>query len=349
MKITLKETLAVPSRTYQEHIMSNWVCDRLEELGIPYSYDEMGNVFATKGTANRYPCVAAHMDTVHEMEQITIRTNKHGHLFAINEEGEPAGIGGDDKCGVYLCLQMLQSFDAMKAAFFVSEECGCIGAKASDPKFFSDVAYCIEFDSPCDDIMSFSNDGAQLFQTKGAFYEIAKPLLVRAGVIYWQHHPYTDVSVLRRRHNFPCLNLPAGYFKAHSSSEYVVPQAVQNTLELGIKLVKALGTRKYVYVHEGVDKRTQTVPDKKIKISYLRTHEYGEKLEDYVYPTWSGGYWYGGNTGGSKASRLMGGMQGACTPVNKLAGCAPVDTEAQGKWRGYSYGGDDNGYGYEGV
>jgi hypothetical protein len=36
--------------------------------------------------------------------------------------GKPTGIGGDDKCGVYACLELLKELPNLKAAFFVSEE-----------------------------------------------------------------------------------------------------------------------------------------------------------------------------------------------------------------------------------
>jgi putative aminopeptidase FrvX len=57
-------------------------------------------------------------------------------LKAYNDLGNPTGIGGDDKCGVYACLELLKELPNLKAAFFVSEETGCHGSKKADPNFF---------------------------------------------------------------------------------------------------------------------------------------------------------------------------------------------------------------------
>ncbi len=96
-----------------------------------YQIDEIGNIYVTKGEISDqefYPCVVAHTDTVHPIDSINIREeelkdskgNLSFSLKAYNDEGNPTGIGGDDKCGVFACLQLLEEFDTIKVAFFVS-------------------------------------------------------------------------------------------------------------------------------------------------------------------------------------------------------------------------------------
>ena len=91
-----------------------------------------------------FPCVISHTDTVHNIDTINIREemliNTQGEeklsYKAYNDEGNPTGIGGDDKCGVFACLTLLQELPNVKAAFFVSEETGCHGSLKASEEFF---------------------------------------------------------------------------------------------------------------------------------------------------------------------------------------------------------------------
>jgi acetylornithine deacetylase/succinyl-diaminopimelate desuccinylase-like protein len=67
---------------------------------------------------------------------------------AYNDEGNPTGIGGDDKCGVFACLSLLKELPNLKAAFFVAEETGCNGSLKANKNFFKNVGYGIQFDAP---------------------------------------------------------------------------------------------------------------------------------------------------------------------------------------------------------
>ena len=80
-----------------------------------------------------FTCVISHTDTVHNIEVINVveemlpdaQGNVKLSLKAYNDDVNPTGIGGDDKCGVYACLELLKELPNVKAAFFVSEETGC--------------------------------------------------------------------------------------------------------------------------------------------------------------------------------------------------------------------------------
>ncbi len=59
-----KELLSVPSKTYQEEDMVEYLCDELEGIeGVSFYRDEMMNIYATKGTLEEgefYPMFIAH-------------------------------------------------------------------------------------------------------------------------------------------------------------------------------------------------------------------------------------------------------------------------------------------------
>ena len=148
----LKEVLSVPTKTYKEDLMIQFIADWLTENNIPFYVDEMYNIYATKQTdedIEYFPCVIAHTDTVHTIDTINVveemLPNAQGEiklsLKAYNDEGNPTGIGGDDKAGVFVCLELLDHFDNIKAGFFVSEEVGCLGSYLSDSKFFENPRF----------------------------------------------------------------------------------------------------------------------------------------------------------------------------------------------------------------
>ncbi len=157
----LKSVLSVPTKTYKEDLMVKFLVEWCQKEGLDHYVDEYKNVYVTKSQEDvsddfYYPCVVAHTDTVHELDTINIREEQLPDaqkvvklaLKAYNDKGNPTGIGGDDKCGVFGCLKLLKELPYLKAAFFVSEETGCHGSAKADPEFFKNVGYAIQFDAP---------------------------------------------------------------------------------------------------------------------------------------------------------------------------------------------------------
>jgi len=248
----LKEVLSVPTHSREEDLMVQYLKDVLEEKGFDYTIDGHNNVYVTKGEAEFYPCFVSHTDTVHHINhnlKVVESSDKQGRLTLTgidSETKEPSGIGGDDKCGVFLCLEMLDKLDNVKAAFFVSEEIGCLGSRYADPQFFKDVGYAIQYDSPEGNSMSMSLMSKDLFGVDTDFGKKVSPLILEHGINDWAKHPYTDIWQLIEKFDFSCLNLAAGYYRYHTKSEYVLVEDVENAFELGLKIVDVLGEAKYV-------------------------------------------------------------------------------------------------------
>ena len=73
----LKRVLSVPTATYHEDQLVEFITTWLKEQNIPFVVDEMQNIYATK-TSEEYdgklfPCMVAHTDTVHKINPILIR------------------------------------------------------------------------------------------------------------------------------------------------------------------------------------------------------------------------------------------------------------------------------------
>ena len=254
----LKEVLSVPSKTYKEDLMFEFLVNWLTENNIEHYVDEHKNVYATKQESPLisedfyYPLVISHTDTVHEIEGIFIEEehlpNAQGQiknaLKAYNALGNPTGIGGDDKCGVFACLTLLKELPYLKAAFFVSEETGCHGSKKADEKFFTNVGYGIQFDAPENCMITEKCFGQILFDRESEFFEKIDQVLTEGMVkedMEYMVHPYTDVYALRNKFDFSCINFSIGYYNYHTKNEYVVIEDVFNGIEMGRKMISELG------------------------------------------------------------------------------------------------------------
>lgn len=256
MKEKLKELLSIPTKTWEEERLINYLIGHFEERGYHYEVDDMGNLYVTKGVSEYYPLVLAHTDSVHEIVDYLVveeyLPNSQGEdklaLKAYTKEGGlPTGIGGDDKAGVFICLQLLERFDVIKGFFPVAEETGCHGSRGAKEEFFKDVGYAIQFDSTENDTMSLSLMGTQLFEQDSEFFNKTKGLILERGFTQWRHHPYTDTMVLKERFNFSCLNFAAGYYNYHTDNEYVIIEDVVNSTLLGESVIKELGNEFYEF------------------------------------------------------------------------------------------------------
>jgi tripeptide aminopeptidase len=245
----LKRVLSIQTMYGHEQNAVAFLLAHCAERGYRAVTDKYRNVYIRKGRLHqkgeKFPLVCAHIDTVHPMEEKVIQES-NGILRAFSTEGQQIGIGGDCLAGVFICLELLEAFPKIKVAFFSGEEIGCKGSSHARARFFCNVGYGIEFDSPGNNTMSYSNSGVKNFHDNGAFINTALPSLDRYGITSWQRHPFTDVLKLRTRFGFACLNLAAGYYRMHSNSEYVVMEDVQNAILLGHELISSLGRKAYM-------------------------------------------------------------------------------------------------------
>ena len=267
-----KELLSVPTKTYQEDKMVKYLLDELSQMeGIEVVCDEHKNIYVTKGTLGEgefYPMFISHTDTVHNLvdeiivkEEYLLRPYTFGKDFgseqvlclkAYDKDGKPTGIGGDDKCGIYICLELLRQLDKVKVAFFVSEETGCHGSKMVNLDFLKDVGYCTQYDAPGDHLISFSCMGTVLFDIESDFYKIAYNAISEGfhNEMLVQAHPYTDIMIMKQKSDLSCINMSCGYYNMHTSNEFVSIYDVERAIIAGKNMVERLGLKKYVFEHK---------------------------------------------------------------------------------------------------
>lgn len=256
----LKQILSIPTCSKHETRLIEFLVRYALDNKIEFKVDVHGNVFYYKGELEDgefRPCVVAHTDTVHYQHRDLIAENTN---LIIREEIEDfqqvlkayhptsykqTGIGGDDKAGVFVALELFNKYDKIMAAFFVSEEIGCIGSKAADISNFDKVGWFIQFDAPFNNWVSKSCNGVILFDDK--FQDNISDILAEHGQTNISYDPYTDVYALRPKTGINCINIFAGYMKMHTSQEYVVLEFVQQSIDLGDALIKHLGNSEYKF------------------------------------------------------------------------------------------------------
>ena len=167
--------------------------------------------------------LVAHMDTVHKKLPKTI-------LYDIkkNSLSSPQGIGGDDRCGVYMIFEIIKKHNC-SVLFCEDEEIGGIGAKKfTETEFAKELKfnYIIEFDRKGRNDAVFyncENDEFEDFITKD-YYKSS-----------WG--TFSDISVIAPFLGCAAVNLSCGYYNAHTTEEYVALAEMEKSIVEAIKII----------------------------------------------------------------------------------------------------------------
>lgn len=169
--------------------------------------------------------LVAHMDTVHDALPDKIFYDKaKDSVFA------PNGIGGDDRCGIYMIFEVLKRFNC-SVLFTEDEEIGCIGAhkfvESGAITMVSTPNYIIEFDRKgSKDAVFYDCDNPDFedFITK-EFFKTA------TGI-------FSDISVVAPALGCAAVNLSCGYYNPHTKSEYVVMSEMETVIKEACKILE---------------------------------------------------------------------------------------------------------------
>lgn len=218
------------SKSGSEVEIRSVIKEMLADVELDIRVDFIGNMFITKGKADTYPCVAAHMDEIHNPCQRNI-IEAGGVVIAVDGNGRQVGTGADDKNGVWVAIKLLHEMPVLKAVFFVEEEkkgdhSGCRGAHAANLDFFTDCRYILE----CD------RKGASDWIVQGKDVPLCEPTFIPQSILdKYRYLPVnggkTDVVELKMRGlAIPVCNISCGYYNAHHENEYTVWSELVNCL-----------------------------------------------------------------------------------------------------------------------
>jgi len=243
-KTLLKSMFDIFSPSGAEHPMIAFVTNYLRDNEIEHTIDSMGNIYFTNHIEGDCRILLnAHMDTVGSAVPEVIEEQKDGKTVfrSINNQV----IGGDDKCGVFAVLKCITNrtlTTPLSGLLCVAEETGLNGsdfAMSNHKDMFDDVVFNITIDRRgCDEIITKNSD-VQLcsdkLDTKLGEWGKDFGLKTSTGSI-------SDVSNIVSKLHINGINLFAGYYNAHSGSEYVVYEELMQAVRFIEYLAPTLRT-----------------------------------------------------------------------------------------------------------
>ena len=179
--------------------------------------------------------LTAHMDTVHK-ELVKdyyedIQTNKDGNIT--HTISSPQGIGGDDRCGIYAILKIIESGYIPYVLFCEDEEIGGVGSakfcKTKNITELSNLKFLIELDrANANDLVFYSNTNQDWIDWV-------------EDETNWKESwgTFSDISHLSPACEISSVNLSCGYYKAHTVYEYVIMEELLETIEMTKHLLDA--------------------------------------------------------------------------------------------------------------
>lgn len=237
----LKQLYKISSKSGMEDRIKSFVLGSVNDVDLKVDTDDIGNLFITKGIADTYPCVAAHLDEIHNPceREIVIEGDK---IFTVNRLWNRVGCGADDKNGLWVIINLLHSEPILKVALFVQEERtgdipGCRGARACDLSFFSDVKFVLECDRKgCSDVVYIG---------KGETLLCERDFIPQNLLDYYGYEMVrggkTDIVELKMRGlEIPMCNIGCGYYDAHKNSEYIMFSELQNCLSFVRDIIQSI-------------------------------------------------------------------------------------------------------------
>jgi putative aminopeptidase FrvX len=272
------EILSIPSVSSNESLMTHYIYNWLQKRNINYTVDFSGNIYIVKGyDALSYPCIVSHLDTVHDILSMKIDIEEYVGMDNHNMVTSRHGIGGDDKCGIFACLYLLEKLPNLKVVFFSKEEAGLEGSSQCDTEFFIDVGYIIQLDrwGNSDFISKYygENTVSKLFQ------KTADKVLPRYGYTIAEGLITDSINLWLANIGVSCVNISCGYYKHHTIREYIDLNEFYNSLLFTKHLFYELG--EFVYESGGYHKKKYSYDI--YKDNYLCSSEEDFPIKDNDY------------------------------------------------------------------
>ncbi len=175
--------------------------------------------------------LTAHMDTVHTISVQKAKIKKKKGKTIISS---PQGIGGDDRCGIYMILNILETTDYRPSILFCEdEEIGGIGSnkfcKTEYAEDLKTLKFFAELDRANANDAVFYDCGNKDFQT----------FVCETTDFKENFGSFSDISHLSPATDVASVNLSCGYYKQHTLDEYVVFEEMENAIQATIKLIEA--------------------------------------------------------------------------------------------------------------
>lgn len=178
--------------------------------------------------------LVAHMDTVHK-QLCTDIVDQNGRISS------PQGIGGDDRCGIFMIMNIISELHC-SVLFCEDEEVGGVGARKFTKSSVIDdvnVNYIIEFDRK-------GNNDAVFYDCDNKEFE---DFVCDNTGLKKNFGTFSDISVLAPALKTAAVNISCGYYNAHTVSEYVVYDEMMDIIDCAKSLIKT-ESDKFIYIRK---------------------------------------------------------------------------------------------------
>lgn len=210
--------------------LTNWIRNYYKDVIV-----EDGFIYAR---GNEKILLTAHMDTVHNeslKKTVTVKKEKDkANKVTRHIISSPQGIGGDDRCGIYMIIQIVEKTDLRPYILFCEEEeVGGIGSrKFCNTDYINELRemrFLIELDrAHADDLVYYDDDNKEWHK----FCEDVTGYCEDWG-------SFSDISHLSPACEISSVNISCGYYNAHTLNEYVVFEEMENSIKKTIDLINA--------------------------------------------------------------------------------------------------------------
>lgn len=180
--------------------------------------------------------LTAHMDTVHHDNCTIVCTSEDGNVVM-----SPQGIGGDDRCGIYMCLRILETHHC-SVLFTEDEEIGCVGAHKFTKTDYKpkQLNYIIEFDRKnANDAVFYDCDNKDFeeFITTDTGFKTA-------------YGSCSDISYVAPHLRVAAVNFSCGYYNPHTQHEYVKYDEMNTNIERAIAIIDKPCDKPFEYIEK---------------------------------------------------------------------------------------------------
>lgn len=211
-----------------------------------------GNLLIRKGPAKGpHPYFLSHMDQVHGYEPF-MKVLINGNVpSAVDGNDKQCGVGGDDKCGIYLALRMLWELDQCTAVFVRDEEVGCLGSGEVPLAWFKHAAFVMQADRN-NRTMDIIRDTNGMNCASDGFIEALMGLPIAVAARHSENTgSITDIGELASRGlDISMVNISSGYHAPHSRTETVHLDELGIACQLAFEAASLLGDQAWVHVAE---------------------------------------------------------------------------------------------------
>lgn len=179
--------------------------------------------------------LVAHLDTVGENPPKTVLYDNY-YITTIQSI-----LGGDDRCGVFTILKILEKGYRPYVLFTEDEEIGAVGATKFTKKYTQklDLKYIIELDRRGQDDCVFYDTGNEEFMKYVQKFGFKKAF-----------GSFSDISVISPQYDIASVNVSVGYYNEHTFNEYININHLYQTFKKVCKMLNNVKRSKYFDMQE---------------------------------------------------------------------------------------------------